>query len=111
MERACFEDPFVESFEAAAKQNQPLARYEVANAGLRQRLAARGQCKHRPAVRHTVERSSDNVRAKDHPRTTTGGSVVNASVPVRRKATDVCCFEGPKAFAKRPPRQARAKRA
>src|SRR4030095_2390947 len=48
------EDPLVESLEAAAEENDPLARGAFAAALLRQRLTARGQSEDRAAVGDAV---------------------------------------------------------
>src|SRR5947209_461642 len=48
------EDSLVESFEAAAQQDDAIARRQFAHAGLGQGGTARGQRKHRPSISDTV---------------------------------------------------------
>src|SRR6476469_929572 len=58
---ASFKDPLVESLEAPTQKDQSLPARKFPDPGLRQRRAARRQCKHRPTVRDLVDRGCEHV--------------------------------------------------
>ena len=104
------EDPLIESFKAAAEENDALARRKLAHPGLRQRRATRRQRKHWPIVGDAIERRSQNVRSKHHPCASAGWRVVNAAMLVRGKIPDVRRFKAPDTLGKRPAGKASAER-
>src|SRR5262245_23010199 len=110
LEVSRLEDSFVETLETSGEENDPLAHYQFADAGLGQRLPARGQRQHRAAIRHAVERRPENVGPKHHPRSSACWRIVDALVLVGREIADVDGVERPDALLKRLPGQARAKR-
>src|SRR5260221_2614115 len=93
------EDALVESLEAAAQQNDALARRELADAALGQRAPPRCQRQYRPRAGvlggNAIERRGEDVRAKHHSRSAAGGRVVDAAVLVGREIADVRSLKAP----------------
>ena len=104
-EGARFEDSLVESLEAAAEQDDPLAGRELAHAGLRQRSAARRQREHRPPIGDAVERGCEHVWPEHHPRPAARGRVVDAAMLVGGEVADVGNAQGSRCRPAAPGRQ------
>src|SRR5437868_3052160 len=102
-EGASFENSLVKTLEAAAEQDYALAARKLAHSCLGQWPPARSQRQHRSAVGEAVERRSEHVRAKHHPRPAARRRIVDAAVLVGGEVADVARLEAPDAVLKGPP--------
>ncbi len=106
--RIGLENAFVEAFEPPAQYGNAGPRCDVADARLRDRLAARGHGQDRSPLSHAGNGRAQHVGLEHHARPAAGGRIVDRTMLVGREIADLYGFAGPVSALERTPRKADA---